>query len=119
MKNHYQTLGIRVDATQEEIKTSYRKLALKFHPDKNNGDLSAASRFTEIQEAYQVLSNAQKRQTFDKFWIIYFDEQKEYLTTEEENIPNIRDHSSIFIGLAAALIFVSVILYFYFSVNHY
>ena len=84
MKNHYQTLGVTFDATQEEIKTSYRKLALKFHPDKNNGDLTAAEKFAEIQQAYQVLSNVQKRKMFDKLWNIYLNENFTPISVQEE-----------------------------------
>ena len=52
-KDYYTTLGVHPEATQEEIKKAYRKLALEFHPDRNSGDKGAEERFKEIQEAYE------------------------------------------------------------------
>ena len=57
MKNHYQTLGIKRNAETKEIKQACKKLALKFHADKNNGDKYFEERFKEIQEAYETLTN--------------------------------------------------------------
>jgi curved DNA-binding protein CbpA len=117
MKNHYRILGVKADATQEEIKKSYRKLAFKFHPDKNNGDLAVSDRFTEIQEAYQILSNIQKRKTFDKFWKIYLNEQSIYLPMEEENVSPTRDYTNLYIFLAAVAIIVITIFAIYYSIK--
>ena len=64
-KNYYEILGISRDASAEEIKKSYRSLALKFHPDKNLGDSAAEDRFKEISEAYQVLGDPVRRQEYD------------------------------------------------------
>lgn len=66
MKNFYQILGISSDATNEEIKTAYRKLAKKFHPDKNEGDKYFEERFKEIQLAYDTLSDNYLRNQYDK-----------------------------------------------------
>ncbi len=66
-KDYYVTLGIGRDATADEIKREYRKLALLYHPDRNPGDASAEARFKEITEAYAVLSDPQKRQQYDQF----------------------------------------------------
>lgn len=65
MKNYYQILGVSEDAKDSEIKSTFRKLAKKFHPDKNAGDSAAEKRFKEISEAYDVLSNPEKKHDFD------------------------------------------------------
>ncbi|MDF1579650.1 MAG: DnaJ C-terminal domain-containing protein [Desulfuromonadales bacterium] len=66
-KDYYATLGVSKTADDKEIKKAYRKLALKYHPDKNPGDEAAEERFKEITEAYAVLSDTQKRQQYDQF----------------------------------------------------
>ena len=65
-KNYYQVLGIKPSATTLDIKLSYRKLAFKYHPDKNQGDPIAEASFKEINEAYQVLSNNLQRQEYHR-----------------------------------------------------
>lgn len=65
-RDYYQILGVSKNATQEEIKKAYRKLAVKYHPDKNQGDKQAEERFKEISEAYEVLGDSKKRQKYDK-----------------------------------------------------
>ena len=64
MQNHYAILGVSPGATPEVIKTSYRRKANQYHPDKNPS-LDAASRFREIQEAYEVLSDETRRKAYD------------------------------------------------------
>lgn len=66
-KDYYETLGVSKDASADEIKSAYRKLAKKYHPDMNQGDESASETFKEINEAYQVLSNDEKRRQYDTF----------------------------------------------------
>lgn len=66
-RDYYEVLGANRDASQAEIKKTYRKLALKYHPDKNPGDKEAEEKFKELSEAYEVLSDSQKRATYDQF----------------------------------------------------
>ncbi len=66
-KDYYQTLGISKTASQDEIKRAFRKLAAKHHPDKNPGDKAAEERFKEINEAYTVLSDSEKRKLYDQY----------------------------------------------------
>ncbi len=66
-KDYYEVLGLSKSAAQEEIKKAYRKLALKYHPDKNPGNKEAEERFKEAAEAYEVLHDPQKRQVYDQF----------------------------------------------------
>jgi len=65
MKDYYYILGVKENSSNEEIKKAYRKLSLKFHPDKNDGDSFFEERFKEIQEAYETLSNSDKRKNYD------------------------------------------------------
>ena len=66
-RDYYEVLGVARGAPQAEIKQAYRRLAMKFHPDRNTGDTSAESKFKEAKEAYEILSDAQKRAAYDQF----------------------------------------------------
>ena len=65
-KDYYKTLGVEKNATSEEIKKTYRKLAMKYHPDRNPGDKTAEEKFKEITEANEVLSDPEKRKKYDQ-----------------------------------------------------
>ena len=67
MADYYETLGISKGASADEIKKAYRKLALKYHPDRNQGDKKAEEKFKDISIAYETLSNPEKRQQYDQF----------------------------------------------------
>jgi molecular chaperone DnaJ len=66
-RDYYEILGVAKNATEDEIKKSYRKLAMKYHPDRNPDDKNAEERFKEAKEAYEMLSDAQKRAAYDRF----------------------------------------------------
>ncbi len=66
-KDYYEELGVSRDASEQDIKKAYRKLAMKYHPDKNPGDAEAEARFKEIGHAYEVLSNPDKRAAYDRY----------------------------------------------------
>lgn len=66
-KDYYELLGVAKNASQEDIKSAYRKLAMKYHPDRNPGNKEAEEKFKEISEAYSVLSDQQKRAQYDQF----------------------------------------------------
>lgn len=72
-KDYYKTLGVSRSASAEEIRSAYRKLALKYHPDRNPGNKQAEEKFKEINEAYQVLSDPQKRARYDQLGSAYSD----------------------------------------------
>src|SRR6186713_739822 len=66
-RDYYEILGVTKSASQDEIKKAYRKVAMQFHPDRNPGDKSAEEKFKEAAEAYEVLSDADKRAQYDRF----------------------------------------------------
>ena len=67
MSNYYETLGVAKGASDADIKKAFRKMAMKYHPDRNQGDKAAEEKFKEVNEAYAVLSDAKKRQQYDMF----------------------------------------------------
>ena len=67
MSDYYELLGVPRDADGEQIKKAYRKLALKYHPDRNDGSKEAEDRFKEVTEAYEVLRDSEKRAMYDRY----------------------------------------------------
>jgi len=67
-RDFYEVLGVSKSASESEIKKAYRQMALKYHPDKNPDDKEAEEKFKEAAEAYEVLSNPEKKARFDQYW---------------------------------------------------
>ena len=66
-RDYYEVLGVSKSATTEELKKAFKRLAIKYHPDKNPGNKEAEDKFKEAAEAYEVLNDPQKRTTYDQF----------------------------------------------------
>ena len=78
-KDYYATLGVPKTASAKEVKQAFRKMARKYHPDVNPGDKSAEARFKEINEAYEVVGDAEKRKKYDELgsnWKMYEQAQR-------------------------------------------
>ena len=76
MKDYYKTLGVSETATATDIKQAYRKLAQKYHPDKNQGNKAAEDKFKEINEAYEVLGKPENRAKYDRLGSAYHQYQQ-------------------------------------------
>ena len=76
-KDYYEVLGINKNADDKAIKKAYRKLAKKYHPDINPGDANAEAKFKEVTEAYEILSNPEKRKLYDQFGHAAFEWNRE------------------------------------------
>ena len=75
-RDYYNILGVSRSASADEIRSAYRKLAMQYHPDRNAGDKQAEEKFKEVNEAYQVLSDPQKRKRYDQLGQSYSDYQR-------------------------------------------
>lgn len=90
-RDYYEVLGVAKNASAADIKKAYRKLALQYHPDKNPGDKAAEEKFKEAAEAYDVLSNEEKRAKYDQFGhnMGYWDFQVEVPVDLEGSQPEV------------------------------
>ena len=70
-KDHYKTLGVAFNATENDIKKKFRKLALQYHPDRNMDSSFAGVHFREIQEAYEILADPSRRYVYDREWLSF------------------------------------------------
>ena len=95
-KDYYKILGVERSASADDVRKSYRKLAMQYHPDRNPGDKGAEDRFKEINEAYQVLSDPQKRARYDQLGSAYSNWQ------QRGGTPNDFDWSQWFSGQPGA-----------------
>ena len=66
-RDYYEVLGLKKGASEEEIKKAFRKMAMKYHPDRNPGDKTAEEKFKEVNEAYSILSDPDKKSKYDRF----------------------------------------------------
>ena len=76
-RDYYEILGVNKGASDADLKKAYRRLAMKFHPDRNSDDANAEEKFKEANEAYEVLSDAQKRGVYDQYGHAGLDQQRQ------------------------------------------
>ena len=102
--NYYQILGIDEQATENQIKQAYRKLAKQYHPDLHPGDAKAEARFKDIVEAYEILGNREKRKAYDekqkKASEVRIKKARTQATTPEMDIQNFAKHMESYFGFA-------------------
>ncbi|WKC78189.1 DnaJ domain-containing protein [Borreliella turdi] len=114
-KDYYNILGIQKNASNEEIKKAYKKLAIKYHPDKNKGNKIAEEKFKEINEAYEILSSPDKKRNYDALGSTNFNNnddhfEKEFNSSRFSNFEDLDFFSQIFTGSSRKTIDKEIIL---------
>jgi curved DNA-binding protein len=92
--NYYERLGLNSNATSDEIRSAYRKLSIKFHPDKNDGDSHLSGMFRQINEAYQILSDTNKRKEYDYLFLKCSQKEVEEADLNDEDIGSSHTNES-------------------------
>ena len=87
-RDFYEVLGLKKEASEDEIKKAFRKKAMKYHPDKNPGDKTSEEKFKEVNEAYGILSDADKRDKYDKFGFAGIDPNAAYSSGQDQGFGN-------------------------------
>ena len=90
IRDYYNILGLRPDSSAEEIKKVYRKLAMQYHPDRNRGNPESEERLKEINEAYQVLGDEEKRRRYDLRYRQPFENNVFYTGRVDDDFVNVR-----------------------------
>ena len=93
MINYYQILNIKKNSSQDEIKKAYRQAAIFWHPDKNKSS-NAHEKFVQISEAYEILSNVEKRQLYDKIYSEYFDRKSDIQVSQVKKEESKKSYAS-------------------------
>lgn len=104
MKKYYDILEVDKDSTQEEIKKSYRKLTLKYHPDRNNDNKKSEAIFKEVVEAYEILGDIEKRKKYD------LDLKEDYASKFQEFNTTSVNWGSIILSLIGVFVFIILLI---------
>lgn len=111
MKNYYEILGVKHTANKEEIKKAYRKLAMRFHPDKNSNNKEFEEKFKDIGEAYQTLSDDTKRTKYDFDFEQYQIRQQKKARKAKKNKTHVNWEQVVF-GLALLVMVIVAVIKF-------
>ena len=101
-RDYYEVLGVSREASEDEIKRAYRKLAFKYHPDRNPGDKEAESKFKEAAEAYDVLRDANKRARYDQFGFAGVGQEQGGFTSTNDIFSHFGDIFGDFFGFGGS-----------------
>ena len=103
-RDYYDVLGVGKNASPEDLKSAYRKLAVKYHPDKNPGDTKAEDKFKEASEAYGILSDKEKKQNYDTLGMLLLKMEVEDLV--EDLVVSVEPIFQIFLKISLEILVV-------------